>query len=122
MAKLLISDCYPKVADSLKGLFTALGLSAQTADNAENIIKTVETNKPDVVVMDVRLNNKRRWDVVEKIKRMSPNIKIIIMSTYSYSDISDDLKKYDITRGYGDAHKEAPVKRKNPPLHLFKCS
>lgn len=98
MAKLLISDCCPQVTDSLKDFFTIMGLSVQTANSAEEIIKSAENSKPDILIMDVRLNNARRWDVVENVKLVSPGTEIIIMSTCNELEIKGELESYGIKK------------------------
>ena len=96
MTKLLISDCYPQVADSLRDFFTAIGLSVQTAGDAEEIVRIAKKSKPNILIMDIRLNNKRRWDVVKNVKSVSPGTEIIIMSTCNELEIKDELKNYGI--------------------------
>lgn len=96
MAKLLINDCYPGVANSLRDFFVALGLSVQTVDKAEEIVGIAQESKPNILIVDIRINNEKRWDIIENVKKVSPNTKIIIMSTYNEPEILNELKAHNI--------------------------
>jgi DNA-binding NarL/FixJ family response regulator len=79
----LVADDHQMVRSGLSGLFaeTDIRIVAEAADAKEAVKKTLE-QKPDVVLMDVRMNDNSGLDALEEIKQLLPEIPIIILSTY----------------------------------------
>jgi len=85
MAKIFIADCEPEINKSLKGFFEYFGYdtyAAEDIENLDNIIREIKNFKPNIVLLDVRINKVLRLDVIDRIKELENNIKVIVMSTY----------------------------------------
>ncbi len=57
------------------------------ANSAETAIKEAEIHQPDVILMDLQLENKRSGiEATEKIKQQLPNSEVIILTSYHQDD------------------------------------
>lgn len=54
-----------------------------TAKNGSDCLKLVETNHPDVVLLDINLPDFSGTDLIEKIKGIAPQVKIIMLTGQS---------------------------------------
>lgn len=52
------------------------------ADSAVGLFANVDSLKPDVVLMDIRMPGQNGIEVTQRLKREHPEIKVIILSTY----------------------------------------
>ena len=85
MKKVFIADCEPEVNRSLKQVFDQLGYDAHEArniKNTNNIIEEVKYFRPNIVLLDVRIEKILTLEAIEKIKEVDDSIKVIVMSTY----------------------------------------
>ena len=57
------------------------------AANAKEAINQVETYHPDVVLMDIRLPGKSGIDACEEIKRISPETKVLMLTSYAEDEM-----------------------------------
>lgn len=55
---------------------------AGEAENAEEGLKIIEENKPDVVLMDLGLVGMNGIEATQKVKALDENIKVIILTSY----------------------------------------
>src|SRR5262245_36357292 len=81
--KLLVVDDHEVVR---RGLYTLLKdsdikISAE-ASSGEEAIELALKQKPDVVLMDIRLSDIDGLQALEMLKKKSPNAKVVILSTY----------------------------------------
>lgn len=80
---ILVADDHQMVRSGLSGLFaeTDIEIIAEAADAKEAVSKTL-SHKPDVVLLDVRMNDNSGLDALEEIKQNLPDTPIVILSTY----------------------------------------
>jgi DNA-binding NarL/FixJ family response regulator len=57
------------------------------AKNAKEALAQVETHKPDIVLMDIRLSGKSGIDACEEIKQNYPDIKVIMLTSYAEDEM-----------------------------------
>jgi len=57
------------------------------AKNAKEALAQVETHKPDIVLMDIRLPGKSGIDACEEIKQNYPDIKVIMLTSYAEDEM-----------------------------------
>ena len=57
------------------------------AKNAKEAIAQVETYKPDIVLMDIRLPGKSGIDACEEIKQNFPDVKVIMLTSYAEDEM-----------------------------------
>ena len=93
--KLLIVDDDRVVRDSLNVIFssheslTVIGL----AEDGKQAIQCVENEKPDLILMDISMPNMTGIEATHMIKKIDPNIKIVMLTTFmDYKNILQSLK------------------------------
>src|SRR5690348_16536182 len=48
-----------------------------------------------LVISDVRLPGMNGFDLIAKMKKVEPNIKVILVTAFNEDNVSTELKKYD---------------------------
>ena len=83
MIKILIADDQELIRDSLR---IVLGrnpdFSVDTAANGIEVVRAVRRDKPDVILMDIRMPEMDGVQCTQIIKENYPEIKIIILTTF----------------------------------------
>src|SRR5512138_3596390 len=52
------------------------------ADGAPSLFASLDTLKPDIILLDVRMPGQNGIEITQRIKREHPEIKVIVLSTY----------------------------------------
>ncbi|MCR5054537.1 MAG: response regulator transcription factor [Lachnospiraceae bacterium] len=84
MIKILIADDQELIRQSLKMMLSGVDdfEVTGTVSNGTDVIRSVRENKPDVILMDVRMPKMDGVVCTQVIKENSPEIKIIILTTF----------------------------------------
>ena len=84
MIKILIADDQELIRQSLKMMLNGVDdfEVTGTVSNGTDVIRSVRENKPDVILMDVRMPKMDGVVCTQVIKENSPEIKIIILTTF----------------------------------------
>lgn len=88
MIKVMIADDQTILAEGIKSVLETsdqIEVIALVSDGAEAIRKIAE-NKPDVVLLDIRMPNMNGMVATKEIKTRWPEIKVIILTTFDDSD------------------------------------
>jgi two-component system response regulator DevR len=88
-SKIMIVDDHEVVR---LGLISLLEQNSQyevvaQADNALDAIKKVETHKPDIVLMDIRLPGMSGIEACEQICKKYPNTKVIMLTSFAEDEM-----------------------------------
>jgi len=82
--KIAIADDYKIFRDGLK-----VGLSADDnlevmleADNGEELLKGLENNSPDVIIMDLKMPIMDGMEATKEVRKKFPSIKVLVVSMY----------------------------------------
>jgi DNA-binding NarL/FixJ family response regulator len=82
--KIAIADDYKIYRDGLK-----VGLSADEnlevimeADNGEELLKGLETNTPDVIIMDLKMPIMDGMEATKAVRKQYPAIKVLVVTMY----------------------------------------
>ena len=96
----LIDDNYDHLM-GVKELLTLEGCydTIQTATNASTGINMIKKYNPDVVLVDMNMPDKNGLQVINEIKRLELNVKVIALSAYDDSDLIFRAMKVG-ARGY----------------------
>ena len=78
----LIVDDERTLARAVKAFLTECGYEAETAGDAEQALRLLETVRPDVVFTDVRLPGMNGIDLLRKIREFDAAIPVIIMTAH----------------------------------------
>jgi DNA-binding response OmpR family regulator len=83
MAKVLIVDDEPHLRLLYETELRRAGLETMTACNAEQALEYVETMKPDLVVLDIRMAGMDGIEALQRILDMDNTIPVILNTAYS---------------------------------------
>ena len=82
--KIVIADDYKIYRDGLK-----VGLSADEnleviaeADNGEELLKTLESFSPDVIIMDLKMPIMDGMEATKAVRKKYPSIKVLVVTMY----------------------------------------
>ena len=91
--KILVADDEPSHRQMIEAVLAAEGYEVTQAEDGQAAISAVEEKFYDLVIMDVRMPNVDGIQALQKIKRISPDIPVIIMTAYaSVGSAVDALK------------------------------
>ena len=82
--RVLICDDHPIVRQGVRSVLTN-HVDIQVvgeAENASTLFAIIDSLKPDVILVDIRMPGQSGIDVTQRLKRDYPDIKVIILSTY----------------------------------------
>ncbi|QGJ71179.1 Two-component system response regulator [Planctomycetales bacterium 10988] len=81
--RLLIVDDHEVVRTGIRALVRDTGIQVVgEAETGEQAMDKVSESLPDVVLLDVRLENSNGFQVLESIRAKNPTLPILILSTY----------------------------------------
>ncbi len=96
MIKVLIADDQELIRESLKIVLEAREnlMVTEAVDNGQEVIRSIRREKPDVVLMDIRMPKMDGVQCTKIIKENIPDIKIIILTTFDDDEYVYDALKY----------------------------
>jgi two-component system nitrogen regulation response regulator NtrX len=77
---ILIVDDEPSILQSLSGLLSDEGFETTTAANGYEALKIVDTESPDLVLLDIWMPGIDGIETLKEIKKNNPHIQVIIIS------------------------------------------
>lgn len=80
LPRVLIIDDSPTVLSSLRRAVESEGFIVQTAESAEEAIKTFSLMRPDIALLDLNLHEESGWDLFEKISRIAPETPVVVVT------------------------------------------
>ncbi len=84
--RILVVDDEPNVRGSLEGLLSDEGYHVRSCKSGEEGVKSIEKDYADIVLLDVLLPGMDGIEVLKKIKTVSPQTEVLMMS--GHSDLS----------------------------------
>lgn len=96
MIKILIADDQALIRDSIKIILEANPkyTITDTVSNGKEALKSIEKNKPDIVLMDIRMPVMDGTVCTKYIKERYPDVKVIILTTFDDDDFIFSALKY----------------------------
>ena len=76
----LVVDDEPSILQSLGGLLSDEGFEVLTASNGYEALKIIETDTPDLVLLDIWMPGLDGIDTLQEIKINNPQIQVIIIT------------------------------------------
>jgi DNA-binding NtrC family response regulator len=105
LLNLLIVDGDRFVREACREAATALGYRASTSESAEQALRLIDSQSIDVVLLDLKLSDAARIDVLEQIKHRRPDIEVIMMAWHGTAQSAVQAIKagaYDyVTKPFG---------------------
>jgi len=93
--KILLCDDDQKITQTLEGFFLAKGYDMSTSLTGEDALEKVSRDKPNLVIMDLKLPGMNGVEVSKKIKSAAPDTKIIVLSGFS-DEYDAELKEVTV--------------------------
>lgn len=93
--RVLLIDDDTRVLKSLSALLNSRGISADTAESGRIGIELARSTEYDLVVSDFAMQNTTGREVVAALKSAMPNVPIVIISGWSYRQISEEFQGVD---------------------------
>lgn len=96
MVKVLIADDQELIRQSLKivlGIDSEIEITDSVGDGTD-VLKSLEKNVPDVILMDVRMPKMDGTVCTKEVKKKYPDVKIIILTTFDDDDFIYSALKY----------------------------
>jgi len=81
--RILLVDDESEATDLLSKRLTRRGCICRCAQNGEEALECINQERPDVVVLDVKMPGMDGLTVLEKIKRLDPAIEVIMLSGHA---------------------------------------
>jgi DNA-binding NarL/FixJ family response regulator len=107
MIRLLIADDHPVVREGLAGMLVTqkdMELVGQ-AGNGHEAVELVQTLRPDVTLMDLRMPELDGVGAIHKIRALLPRAKVLVLTTY---DTDSDIRRAIEAGASGYVLKDAP--------------
>jgi DNA-binding NarL/FixJ family response regulator len=82
--RVLVVDDHPVVRQGVRSVLANhpdIQVIAE-AENAPSLFANLESLKPDVVLLDIRLPGQNGIEITQQIKREHPEVKVVILTTY----------------------------------------
>ena len=85
--KILVVDDEPDIVDIVKEHFEAI-YDVHTALSGRRAIKLVRTERPDLLLLDLRMPDLSGVDVLKTVRRMDPKLPVIIITANEDADLT----------------------------------
>jgi len=82
MEKILIIYDYASVRELLAEELAADGHLVVPIGKPDLVKGVIGTLRPDLVLVNLHINGKDRWDVLEEIRKQDPYMRVLVLSTY----------------------------------------
>jgi two-component system nitrogen regulation response regulator GlnG len=93
MSKLLVVDDEPNVRYSLEKSLSSPTLKVIVAGTGSEGIEQVRTQRPDAVILDVRLPDMTGLQAFDQIRRIDPHLPIIVVTAYATTEAAIEAMK-----------------------------
>ena len=82
MIRLLIADEHMIVREGLKLLLAGASdiVIIDEADSPQEVVDKVRENDPDMVLLEISMSGKSGLDILEQLKKVKPDLKILVLS------------------------------------------
>ncbi len=80
MAKLMIVDDEIDVREYLKNFFRRRKIDVVTAESGEEALKLMDTNEPDLMLLDVRMGGINGVETLKRIREKGSGVKVIMVT------------------------------------------
>jgi len=90
---ILAIDDQAVILDLLAAMCQSLGYKIFAARNGMEGLKIFETHRPDIVISDLSMPGMSGWDLATKVKALSPETPVIIITGWGITVDSDKMKQ-----------------------------
>lgn len=99
MAKLLIVDDEVDVREFAKRFFSRRGVNVDVANGGRRALEIIEENRPDLVLLDIQMEEMDGIEVLKILKDRQDPLKVIMVTGNEAKDVIEEVNQYNIS-GY----------------------
>jgi CheY-like chemotaxis protein len=99
MKKIMVVDNEPDIVDLTRTVLELGGYTVVPSYSGEEALRKLEKEKVDLVLLDIMMPGMSGWDVFNRIKKKSKDVKVAFMSVL---EISDKRKQVLLDEGLAD--------------------
>lgn len=99
MSKLLIVDDEIDIREFAKKFFAKRGIDVFTASGGVEALKIIDENQPDLVLLDIQMEEINGIEVLKKLREAQNNIKVIMVTGAEDPKIINEANSLGV-RGY----------------------
>jgi len=92
-ASALVADDDPDIRDILSDTLNSVGAKVTTVTNGQECLQRVETDIPDVLLLDIELPGKNGLAVLKELRRRQSNTTVIMITAYGSIDRAVEAMK-----------------------------
>lgn len=92
--KVLIVDDDRRMARTIYDILKVKGFDAVQAYSGEEAVEKVKSDKPDCVLMDVKMPGMNGIEVLKIIKKLSPDLPVVLISAYATEEQAAEGKRH----------------------------
>jgi CheY-like chemotaxis protein len=96
MTKILLVEDEERVRALLKGVLESDGYEVHEASNGKEALQSYARSPPNLILTDIVMPDMEGIELITKIRKGDPNLKIIAMSGSNYLDIAEKLGAHRI--------------------------
>ncbi|MEG0656064.1 MAG: sigma-54 dependent transcriptional regulator, partial [Mucinivorans sp.] len=86
MSKILVVDDQRSICNAIKELLEMEGHAVKVAENGMQALESIEADKPDLVISDIKMEKMDGLELLEKIKAKTPEVLVMMMSGHGTID------------------------------------
>jgi len=94
MAKILIVDDEVEICKVLQSFLRDRGYEAEYATSGEEALALAEKERPDLVLLDIRMPGMDGVQLLRRFKEMDPEVKVIMITGVTDEDVGRALLKH----------------------------
>ncbi len=91
--KVLIVDDEVALANTLAQRLQMRDLKVGTAYDGEQALAKLKIDKPDVIILDLRMPGMHGMEVLREIKKVSPDIQVIVLTGHGTDKDEEEAKR-----------------------------
>jgi len=99
MSKLLIVDDEVDIREFAKRFFTKRGIEVHTASGGREALKIIDQEKPDLVLLDVQMEDITGIEVLKTLRESKNHIKVIMVTGAEDLEIVNQANSFGV-KGY----------------------
>lgn len=98
--KILIVDDQFGIRALLSEVFNQEGYETFQAENGRVALEIVNREKPCLVLLDMKIPGMDGLEILKQIKKMEPDMKVIMMTAYGELDMLKEASKLEVLRHF----------------------
>ena len=94
MLKMLVVDDEVDVCDFVRSFFKERDFEVFTAHNGKEALDAVNENKPEIVLLDVRMPVMDGMEALKEIRKIDDTIKVLMVTAADDTEAAEDAKHH----------------------------